>query len=104
MTDQKRPAKRCAECGRVFDLIFFRPARDKRRSIDRRTRPVWKGCEQTRRDTIKKGDPYLVKAKNSIRTPHRYGQSVEENDNQFSWSADEIADDMKHAFKNGCRL
>jgi hypothetical protein len=96
--------KRCAQCGRVFDVVFFRRNPDSRASaLARDTRAICKGCEQTARDQLKAIDRWPKKVDNMIRWhARRFGIGVRDLVDRYGWDPKQIAHEAKHAYANGC--
>ena len=107
-------AKRtCSRCRFTQPEWMFRVSRPKTRK-DRggvvcytRVAHQCKSCEQELRDTKKKSDRFLQKARgtryrHAKKLAGEFGIEVSEFGRHFDWDIAQIAHDMEHAFKNGC--
>jgi hypothetical protein len=64
---------------------------------------ICKGCEQTKRDQQKEADPWLAKARRTIRThAQRFGVSETVLVKEYGWMPKIVAHKMEHAWLNGC--
>jgi len=92
--------KRCAKCGRVFPISFFR-----RMGHMHMPRAICRGCEQTARDQRKQVSDgrWQVKIRDTIRRhAARLGIPVARLERDFGWVSSRMLHEAQHAYGNGC--
>ena len=103
--------RRCHRCGTVYPPHLleyaFRFVGGRARVLDasrtRRQIGVCRPCEQTGRDTKKRGNRWAAKARDTIRR-HAVRLSVDKSDliGRYGWEPARMAHEVEHAYKNGC--
>src|SRR5262245_40525956 len=95
----------CSACGGWFDAEAGFAKNNFRRGDMHVTtrRAVCIGCEQQARDEEKRGDRWLVKARDAIRRhASRRKMNAKDFARTFGWDARRIAHDLEHAHENTC--
>jgi len=107
MASPKR--RRCSRCGGVFDEIFFsRNTRGSAIANPSNWRSVCNGCQQTGRDTVKRGNRPLAKARATTRTHSRkyigrgLASDLADFKDRYGWDDQQMAHDIEYQSGNGC--
>lgn len=102
----ERPRQQCRKCRGWFDreVAFRKNPLARRAAITAQPfRAVCIGCEQTGRDGRKAVDPFISKARSTIRThSHKYDLKPGDFIRLYGWDVQRVAHVMRHAFDNTC--
>ena len=97
--------QKCLKCRGSFeqDVGFRRNPRRVAGILATEFRPTCIGCEQTKRDEERHVDPFLAKARWTIRHhAEKYSMAPREFVANYGWDLERVAHLMRHAFDNTC--
>lgn len=103
--DGEAVMRRCQQCGDAYERWAF--AKNSHRRGLAIANPEFRGtcigCEQTKRDNVKATDPFIAKARSTIKHHAvRYRIASAKLIKDYGWDVQRVAHVLRHAYDNTC--